>query len=352
MIIDDPFKNRKEAESDAYRRDVWEWWTSTARTRLEDGGAVIGMFTRWHADDWAGRLLRNMVSNPKAERWTPMTLMAVWESVDSGQWAVGSEEGAGLRPARTFEEYQREQLLNGSWVEREDPLGRKAGEALWPEKYNAEDLAMIREAVGPYDWEALYQQRPYSRQGNMFRREWFAIVEEGPKEAVVRVRAWDKAGTAGGGAFTSGVCMSRTVNGLIYVEHVVRGQWSQFQREEEMLHTARLDGEMRTGATVIWHPQDPGSAGKDSAQSTNEKMANAGFEAHFEPVTGDKEVRAGPWSSALEAGIVRLVRGGWNEAFIEEHVAFPMSRFKDQVDASSDAYEKVRVGDPYGGIHV
>ena len=350
MIIDDPFKNRKEAESETYRRDVWEWWTSTARTRLEDGGAVIGMFTRWHADDWAGRLLRNMVTNPKAEKWTPVTLMAVWESptIDEGRQTKEDELALNI----SFEQYQREQLLNGSWIEAQDPLGRQPGEALWPEKYNADDLALIREAIGPYDWEALYQQRPYSRQGNMFRREWFSVVEEAPKDVVARVRAWDKAGTQGAGAFTSGVCMSRTAGGLVYVEHVARGQWSQHQREEEMLKTARLDAEHRPGPTVIWHPQDPGSAGKDSAQSTNEKMSLAGYEAHFEPVTGDKEVRAGPWSSALEAGIVRLVRGGWNEAFIEEHVAFPMSRFKDQVDASSDAFAKVRAGDPFGGIHV
>jgi predicted phage terminase large subunit-like protein len=92
---------------------------------------------------------------------------------------------------------------------------------------------------------------------------------------------------------------------------------------------------------TIWHPQDPGSAGKDSAQDTNIKLAQAGFEAHFEPVTGDKTVRAGPWSSACEAGRVRLVRGGWNEAFVEEHIAFPMGRLKDQVDAADGAYSKI-----------
>jgi len=139
------------------------------------------------------------------------------------------------------------------------------------------------------------------------------------------------------------VCMSLGADGIIYVEHVARGQWSQHEREEEMLQMARLDAEHR-GYTVIWHPQDPGSAGKDSAQATNEKLSMAGFEAHFEPVTGDKSVRAGPWSSACEAGIVRLVRGGWNEAFIDEHVAFPMGRLKDQVDASSDAFLRVSGG--------
>jgi hypothetical protein len=65
LIIDDPFKNREEAESEAYRRKVWDWWTSSAYTRLEDHAAVIGMLTRWHGDDWAGRILR-LMGGPKA----------------------------------------------------------------------------------------------------------------------------------------------------------------------------------------------------------------------------------------------------------------------------------------------
>lgn len=338
LIVDDPFKNRKEAESEAYRRDVWEWWTSTARTRLENGGAVIGMFTRWHADDWAGRLLRSMTQNEAAEQWTPVTLMAVWEEVTLTP-ALSLKGEGGWR-----EKYRREQMLAGTWVEFEDPLGRKAGEALWPEKYNEEDLALIREAIGPYDWEALYQQRPYSRQGSLFRREWFAIIEETPKDITQRVRYWDKASTAGGGAASCGVLMGMTSGGSVVVEHVSRGQWSQYEREAEILRCGKVDQERQGGSAVIWHEQEPGSSGKDSAQSTNMNLAGAGLEAHFETVTGDKVTRAGPWSSACEAGKVRLVRGGWNEAYIEEHLAFPMGRLKDQVDASSGAFSKLTAG--------
>lgn len=331
MIIDDPFKNRKEAESEAYRRDVWEWWTSTARTRLEDGGTVIGMFTRWHADDWAGRLLRNMATNRNVEQWQAVTMMALWEPPV-------------LPEGKTMAEFRSDQQMNGAWVEEEDPLGRQPGEALWPEKYSAEDLALIKDAIGPYDWEALYQQRPYSRTGNLFRREWFAIIEETPANIVKRVRYWDKAATAGGGAFSCGVLMGMTDSGLIVVEDVRRGQWSAFEREEEIQRCGLVDQKRAGAYTVIHHEQEPGSSGKDSAQATNEKMARAGLEAHFEPVTGDKVVRAGPWSSSCEAGKVRLVRGGWNDAYIEEHLAFPMGRLKDQVDASSGAHNKLNDG--------
>ncbi|CAK0775044.1 hypothetical protein CCP3SC1AL1_770001 [Gammaproteobacteria bacterium] len=167
------------------------------------------------------------------------------------------------------------------------------------------------------------------------------MVEEPPGNIVQRIRYWDKAATAGGGAFSCGVLMGITDNRTIVVEHVERGQWSQYEREERILRCAKLDQERPGVRSVIWHEQEPGSAGKDSAQDTNTKLAEAGFEAHFAPVTGDKVVRAGPWSSSCEAGRVRLVRGGWNESYIEEHLSFPLGRLKDQVDASSGAHNKL-----------
>ena len=91
--------------------------------------------------------------------------------------------------------------------------------------------------------------------------------------------------------------------------------------------------------TSIWHYQDPGSAGVDSAIATNQYLA--GFPVHYEPVTGDKETNAEPWAGACQAGLVRLVRGSWNEAFIAEHVAFPKGKYDDQVDGAAGAYKKL-----------
>jgi predicted phage terminase large subunit-like protein len=245
--------------------------------------------------------------------------------------------------------------LEGLAPEGPDPLGREAGEALWPEKYSAEDLERIRANVGDYDFEALYQQRPYRRSGNMFKREWFAIVEALPKpeEVVGRIRAWDKAGTASGegGDWAVGVRMSITRDDVVYVEHVSRGRYTPLGREEEILRCAKVDRE-QFGEVTIWHQQDPASAGLDSAQATSLALAKKGFTARFEPVTGDKEVRAGPWSTACQSGRVRLVLGGWNSAFIEEHVAFPKGKFDDQVDAASWGYVRLNNISPNGGIFV
>jgi predicted phage terminase large subunit-like protein len=322
LVIDDPFKNREESESDSHREKVWDWYRSSAYTRLEAGGAIVLMHTRWHTADLAGILLEQM-KNGEGDAWTVVRLPAI--------------------------------------AEADDPLGRRAGEALWPEKYDAEDLARIRANLGEYDWEALYQQEPFSRSGNLFRREWFVVVDDvapqvqsgQPPTVVERVRYWDIATTAGGGAYTAGVLMGRAGSGIIYVEHVTRGQWGEYERDQQMLHTAQIDMERPGARTVIWHEQEPGSSGKDAAAARNMKLAEAGFEAHFETVTGDKVVRAGPWSSALEAGKVRLMRGGWNQAYIDEHCSFPKGRYKDQVDASDGAFAKISQGyGTNGGIHV
>jgi len=332
FILDDPVKNREEAESESNRERVWEWWTSTAYTRLEDGGAVIGMLTRWYQDDWAGRLLKAMVTDPQADQWVVLCLPDIWEPPQ-------------VPEGKPFSEYHREKLLEGVWVDENDPLGRQPGQALWAQKYNEEDLERIAANIGTYDYQALYRQNPYLRLGNFFMRDWLPVVDELPKpeKIVARIRSWDKAGTktGSGGDYSVGVLMCMTSDEAIYVEHVVRGRWTPGKREEMMLKTAQLDAERKGPKALIWHQQDPGSAGLDSAQATNRMLAKHEFRAHFETVTGDKEVRAGPWSSACEGGQVRLVRGGWNEAFIEEHLAFPKGQFDDQVDAASIGYSKL-----------
>lgn len=330
LIVDDPFKNRKEAESQEHRQAVWEWWTSTAYTRLEDGAAVVGMLTQWHGDDWAGRLLKEMAKNPAADQYVVVCLPAIWEALTTDL-------------DTDFTDFQRERMLEGVWVDQEDQLGRGEGEALWPEKYGVEDLERIRVNVGDYDFQALYQQRPYSREGNMFRREWFTIVEAPPpmEQVALRMWFWDKAGSQSGvGDRYCGGVLSLTKDEIIYLENVVAKSGTPYQRDEHM-KSAMLSDRERRPFLAVWHQQDPGSAGLDSAMETNRMLAKLGFTARFEPVSGSKEVRAGPWSSALQGGGVRLVRGAWNESFIEEHVAFPKGSFDDQVDMGSWGYAKM-----------
>ncbi len=294
IIIDDPVKSREEANSEAYRARCWEWYTDDLYTRAEPDASIILIMTRWHEDDLAGRIL----ASEDAEDWTVVNLPA---------------EG-----------------------EKNDPLGRAIGEALCPERYDEEDLASIHRVLGN-SYYALYQQRPTALEGGLFKRHWFGLVGAAPRDSK-RVRAWDKAGTESGGDYTVGVLIAKDSDGVFYVEDVVRGQYSDLQRERIIRQTADMDKD-RYGNVTIWIEQEPGSGGKDSARITARSLA--GHTVRAERVTSDKLTRAQPFAAQCEAENVKLVRAPWNTAFLEELTMFPNGKHDDQVDASSLAFAKL-----------
>ena len=125
-------KSVEDAESQTYRDRAWEWWRGVALTRLEPGGAVILVMTRWHEDDLAGRILQEDASG-----WRVLSLPALGDD-DLG-----------------------------------DPLGRQPGEALWPERYDADALNQRRREMGSRLFASEYQQQPTPASGSIFKREWF-----------------------------------------------------------------------------------------------------------------------------------------------------------------------------------
>jgi predicted phage terminase large subunit-like protein len=125
LLIDDPIKDREEADSSATRSRVYDWYTSTAYTRLMPGGAIVLIQTRWHENDLAGRLLEAQ-ERTGGDKWDVLELRAIDDQ----------------------------------------------GQALWPEWYPLSDLERIRSVIGPRDWSALYQQRPTPDGRAEFRREW------------------------------------------------------------------------------------------------------------------------------------------------------------------------------------
>ncbi len=136
IIIDDPVKNREEANSETYRERCWDWYTDDLYTRLEPGGQLVVIQTRWHEDDLAGRIL----ASDDAPNWTVINLPAL--------------------------------ALDG------DELGRAPGEALCPERYDVEALEGIRSVLGSYSFQALYQGSPTPEEGARFRRSWFREFEQ------------------------------------------------------------------------------------------------------------------------------------------------------------------------------
>ncbi len=153
LIIDDPVKNRMEADSETSRQHIWDEYQSTFLTRIHPGASIIVIMTRWHEDDLCGRLLNPEYGPP--EDWTVLRLPAESEGAD------------------------------------EDPLHRPEGEPLWPEHgYGREWLAQQRQAVGSYAWAGLYQQRPAPAEGGILHRGWFQFYRQPPANARL-IQSWD-----------------------------------------------------------------------------------------------------------------------------------------------------------------
>jgi predicted phage terminase large subunit-like protein len=310
-IIDDPIANWQEAQSLTIRDRVWEWYRSVFRTRIWEGGAIVIIQTRWHEDDLTGRLLNT------GEDWEVLRLPAL---------------------AETQETRDRNNELMGLPLGLPDPLHRQAGEPLAPQRFSDTALADIQTSVGSVVWGALYQGAPRAAEGNRFKRDWFPFVSEVPFHAR-RIRYWDKGGTDNAGAYTAGVLMAY-YEGILYVEDVVREQMSAGRREKVIRQTAELDAQHYGKSGVhVYVEQEPGSGGKESAENTIRNLA--GFVVYADRPTGNKDTRMEPFAAQAEAGNVRLKRGHWNQAFIEEAVTVPNSTYRDQIDAASGAVNRL-----------
>jgi len=137
-IIDDPFKNREEADSEVIRESVHRWYRSTFYTRQEGNTAIILILTRWHDDDLAGRVLK--------------------EELD--QMEMGDED------------IDHWEVMEFKAIATEDEEHRKEGEPLWPWKFNLPKLMRTKAALGGYEWSALYQQNPIDEENQELKREW------------------------------------------------------------------------------------------------------------------------------------------------------------------------------------
>lgn len=194
-----------------------------------------------------------------------------------------------------------------------------------------------RERLLNHNWNA----RPMA--GNVFNRSYFEIVDVAPADTLW-VRYWDKAGTQDGGAYSAGVKMGFSpTTKRYYVGDVQHGQWAELQRERVIKQTAQIDGSDIT----IYVEQEPGSGGKESARNT---ITNTlpGFACYADRVKGDKYLRARPYAAMVQAYNVSLVAGPWNEAYLSElHNYVPDGTgYKDQVDASSGAFNKLTASRP------
>ena len=189
-----------------------------------------------------------------------------------------------------------------------------------------EDLDPVRRAqLIAGDWNAAYGE------GKLFHRDWWAYLDNAPV-CVKRCRGWD---LGAGGDPTVGVLLGDRGAGTVprwVVLDVVRHVGPPHEVHDLIAKTAARDGR----DVIVRLPQDPGQAGKDQALTYRRELA--GYTVVTKPVTGDKTVRAGGWSSQVGAQNAALVRAPWNATYVAEHHAFPDATHEDAVDASADAF--------------
>lgn len=284
IIIDDPVRSREDANSEAYRNKTWDWYTNDMYTRLEPGGAMIIILTRWHEDDLAGRILN---------------------SEDGPNWTVCS------LPAE---------------AEEHDPLGRAVGEALCPDRYDEEALAEIRGVMG-IDYYALYQQRPVADDGGLYKRDWFVYAKP---PTTVRgdllfdsiIQAWDTASSKLG---DYSVCVTAGVTATqVYILDVFR----------ERLESPDLKREVERQA-AMWEPRviliEDASSGTSIQQMLKRETRL--------PIIAVPPHKAGKVSHAranavyFEGGRVIFCPGPYLPALERELLSFPAGAYDDQVDA-------------------
>ena len=303
VLLDDPIKSQRHADSFASREQVWEWFRTDLSPRLKPGGRIVLIMTRWHTDDLGGRLLAEEAVG--GDRWDCLRLPAI--------------------------------------AEEKDPLGRSPGEPLWPEWESAEALVRKRSMVGERAWAALYQQSPQQLQGLLFKVTRIgtigseSLTSEAARDQRARVvRAWDLASTAVWEGrdpdWTVGLRLRRDPSDRFVVEDVVRLRDSPNAVERAIVTTAANDGRDVTVAL----PQDPGQAGRSQLLYLARQLV--GYHISTSTETGSKVTRALPVASQVEAGNLVVVCAPWNRALLEELRDFPHGAKDDQVDALARAF--------------
>lgn len=279
LLIDDPVKNREDADSEVIRKKTRDWYTSTAYTRLMPGGRVVVIQTRWHEDDLSGWLLA---------------------------------------------EHQHE-----GWVTLDLPAINEVGEALWPEQYPVEELERIKRALPPRDWSALYQQRPSPDTGDYFKREWVHLVDHlPPRESMLLYGGSDYAVTADGGDYTVHGVVGLDPDGNPWLLDLWRKQASS-----DVWVEAFCD------LVLKWKPvgwaEETGQIKSGVGPFLVKRMLERGsYVAREQFATrGDKAIRAQSFRGLIATRGLRVHKDApFVTDLINEMISFPVGVHDDQVD--------------------
>jgi predicted phage terminase large subunit-like protein len=285
------------------------------------GAAIVAMHTRWDQEDLAGQLLTLMVSDPEADQWEVVFLPAL--AMDEDKYPTSEEE-------------YRENLSRGIYIPMGgDPLGRKPGEPLWPERSDARKLAKTRSNMLDYDFEAIFQQMPRMAQGEFFDDKDFGIIEKAP-EGLQWFRYCDLAlGETETSDWNSSIAVAFDAEGnLILRDRIKEHRLETFL---PLVKTAMLsDAEKNTEWGI-----ESNAFQKLVVKNFLQDKELVKIRIQSITVDNDKVSRARPWALRAKLGHVKLVRGPWNLDFIREATSFPKGRHDDDVDSVSGGVEMI-----------
>jgi predicted phage terminase large subunit-like protein len=281
LIVDDPHKNRAEAESQTIRDTIHEWFTSTAMSRIEPGGSVIVVHTRWHPDDLIGRL-----ENDAETRWDYINLPAL------------------------------------------DP---ETGDALWPDRWPVEAIVRRKAEVGEYDAASLYDGNPRPRGGQVFAEPTY--YDELPSGGYRVGIGLDLAYSAKTKSDYSVIVVGQMHGDTFYVTNVVREQKSADAFAPVLNETCGS----HKGVQPRWYCSG-------TEKGVADLLGKLGTMIDARTTNADKFVRAQPVAARWNMGKVLVKRNApWTSAFVAEVTKFTgvNDPHDDQVDALAAAFDSV-----------
>jgi hypothetical protein len=337
VCLDDPFKNKSEAYSKTIRDKVGDEYQTSIRTRLQRGASVVVMLTRWHQDDLAGRLIKQALSNKKADQWIVLVL-AAWN--DTGESSYLWDTATGEK----------------TYLPKYD--------ALWPGLFDRIDLENTKASMASAFWEAMYMQAPTTATGSIFKADkWKEFTTPIAVERLVHV--WDTA-MMGAAESDSADYSAHISLGVANGRFIVKGAYRERLTFPDLVKQvyAKWDEDVANGYTPERLLIEQKGSGISLLQTIEANNQDPFFEGSRIPVLGmpatlSKEVRALSISGYQEAGLCALPApeldeyrepmpasyntmvhddgtGGerveWVADFIEEHTAFPKGANDDWVD--------------------
>ena len=295
LIIDDPH-SEQDALSETAMDSAWEWYTSGPRQRLQPGGAIVIVMTRWSTKDLTGRLIDAQAKEPKADQWEVIEFPAILPS----------------------------------------------NKPIWPEYWDIDSLTATKASLTEQKWQAQWQQNPTSEEGSIIKREWWQLWEEDDVPDLIHViqsydTAFSKKETADYSAITTWGVFShpRKNHPQIVLLDAEKGRWEFTELKKIAMDKYKY-----------WEPETVIVEAKASGLPLTDELRSSGIPVvNFTPSRGnDKHVRVNSVAPMFESGQVWAPDERWAQDVIEECAAFPFGDHDDYVDSTTQALMRYRQG--------